>query len=349
MSSSPGPPKEAPTAQRKPPTGHAAAAASKASAIQFPRIAPELAADYERSMQRKRQPRWPAKMGVALLVFLIGAGAGLFGAWWGGLGFELEPIEGRAMTESEAARAAMGADASGSSAAASSPAPRLPTPMSARNGMSPSELPYDGSRHREAAAARVDPAPAPAPASAGENSSGASAVPATIQSSGDQPAEETPISPATASEQPAAAAAAATQGARQPATQARNADIKPTPVERRSAAPSKPRVSESERLAKQREIERIRRQAAEELKRKNQLQRQNEQARLRQPAPAPAKAGDIQMANVQPSEPARASARVAECEAAPNLFQREICKWQLCSGQWGKNGCPSYSKAPSAY
>ncbi|WP_143131451.1 hypothetical protein [Noviherbaspirillum humi] len=38
--------------------------------------------------------------------------------------------------------------------------------------------------------------------------------------------------------------------------------------------------------------------------------------------------------------------RTAQCEREPSLFAREACKWRLCSGQWGRNGCPSYHHPP---
>lgn len=36
------------------------------------------------------------------------------------------------------------------------------------------------------------------------------------------------------------------------------------------------------------------------------------------------------------------SQAVAECSNEAGLFFRERCKWRLCNGRWGKDGCPSY-------
>jgi hypothetical protein len=42
-------------------------------------------------------------------------------------------------------------------------------------------------------------------------------------------------------------------------------------------------------------------------------------------------------------------ARVMQCNNINSFFSREKCKWQVCSGQWGKNGCPSYVKPDPQY
>lgn len=36
------------------------------------------------------------------------------------------------------------------------------------------------------------------------------------------------------------------------------------------------------------------------------------------------------------------SRAVAECDNQVGLFYRERCKWRLCNGKWGKQGCPSF-------
>jgi hypothetical protein len=35
---------------------------------------------------------------------------------------------------------------------------------------------------------------------------------------------------------------------------------------------------------------------------------------------------------------------LAKCKNEDGLFYQERCKWRLCNGQWGKNGCPSYGE-----
>ena len=41
--------------------------------------------------------------------------------------------------------------------------------------------------------------------------------------------------------------------------------------------------------------------------------------------------------------------RLERCEDAPGLIRRELCKWDVCANQWGKNGCPSYPKGETLY
>lgn len=35
----------------------------------------------------------------------------------------------------------------------------------------------------------------------------------------------------------------------------------------------------------------------------------------------------------------------AQCQALDNFLGREQCKWQVCNGKWGQDGCPSYAHA----
>lgn len=42
------------------------------------------------------------------------------------------------------------------------------------------------------------------------------------------------------------------------------------------------------------------------------------------------------------------SRALAECNKEEGLFFRERCKWRLCNGRWGKQGCPSYENDRSA-
>lgn len=47
----------------------------------------------------------------------------------------------------------------------------------------------------------------------------------------------------------------------------------------------------------------------------------------------------------RPSQSARTAGTrtvLAQCEHGANLFRREQCKWQVCGGKWGEDGCPSY-------
>ena len=46
--------------------------------------------------------------------------------------------------------------------------------------------------------------------------------------------------------------------------------------------------------------------------------------------PSPIKAGSAQ-------------GSYAQCQELGNFFRREQCKWQVCNGKWGQDGCPAYS------
>ena len=35
--------------------------------------------------------------------------------------------------------------------------------------------------------------------------------------------------------------------------------------------------------------------------------------------------------------------KYAQCQERGNFLQREQCKWQVCNGKWGQDGCPSYA------
>lgn len=102
-----------------------------------------------------------------------------------------------------------------------------------------------------------------------------------------------------------------------------------------------------QRASKDREIERIRQQAAEELKKKTENRqalgahansRPSSRQTARQEAP-PVSQGGM----------SRTRTLLARCEHAANFILREQCKWQLCGGMWGKNGCPSYTQHGSFY
>lgn len=38
-----------------------------------------------------------------------------------------------------------------------------------------------------------------------------------------------------------------------------------------------------------------------------------------------------------------------QCRQKPSFFGREKCKWQVCGGRWGENGCPSYTHDVVSY
>lgn len=37
---------------------------------------------------------------------------------------------------------------------------------------------------------------------------------------------------------------------------------------------------------------------------------------------------------------------LAQCKRPDNFIAREKCKWRICSGRWGKDGCPSFRQQP---
>ena len=95
------------------------------------------------------------------------------------------------------------------------------------------------------------------------------------------------------------------------------------------------------RATKDHEFERIRKQADEELKKKAERGRPPGNAHTRSHASS-SHAVSRNDAPRASSERSR-KALLAKCERAGNFIRREQCKWRLCSGTWGKNGCPSYA------
>ena len=101
------------------------------------------------------------------------------------------------------------------------------------------------------------------------------------------------------------------------------------------------------KLAKDREIERIKQQADQELQRKLELSRAVEAKRARKQQAA--RNNPRQETAMRESRETRVRRVLAKCERNPNFFRREQCKWRLCAGMWGKNGCPSYPRQASTY
>lgn len=112
-----------------------------------------------------------------------------------------------------------------------------------------------------------------------------------------------------------------------------------------SAKAAQKRRSTHRHVAKDREIERIRQQAAEELKKKTGGGRSVKQ---HGDASAPRSARRHEAPAVV-DRSARTRAMLASCERAGNFFLREKCKWRLCGGSWGEHGCPSYQTQASSY
>ncbi|MCA1324556.1 phage tail protein [Herbaspirillum sp. alder98] len=102
----------------------------------------------------------------------------------------------------------------------------------------------------------------------------------------------------------------------------------------------------AQQLAERRAASQARRQredaaAALREQRRREAEAQLAEARARaERAPAAAVAAPAAVA--LPEAPPLAEA-VRQCSAL-SLFAREGCLWKLCSGKWGKDGCPSYQQ-----
>ena len=105
-------------------------------------------------------------------------------------------------------------------------------------------------------------------------------------------------------------------------------------------------------IAKDKENERIRQQAAEELKKKTENKRvlaAYANSRRSTSQPSSLQSSSQGAPSTTPSTSSKTLAMLARCEHTANFFLREQCKWRLCSGKWGKNGCPSYATHGNSY
>jgi hypothetical protein len=91
-----------------------------------------------------------------------------------------------------------------------------------------------------------------------------------------------------------------------------------------------------------REIERIRKQVDEELKKKSEHGRAPGDFRNGAGLTNPRDGTRRVAAASRSSREASTRATLARCERDTNLFRREFCRWQVCNGSWGRHGCPSY-------
>lgn len=209
-------------------------------------------------------------------------------------------------------------------------------------GISPSELPYDGAPPPTDEAAASDTtmvekysgASVPEPDTTPMHSAPPSEVPVS-EKERDVPAEKKSVN----EEKKARAAEAST-----PPAIARNVE-KP-----KSGGGDAVRAKKREkaRAAKEREIERIKRQADHELQRKLDTSAAEGAEAKRRLASSRRNDGRV-AASVPDTQKARVQKILGKCERASNLFRREQCKWQVCGNRWGKNGCPSYPKPVSSY
>lgn len=197
-------------------------------------------------------------------------------------------------------------------------------------GTSPGELPYDGNRIAESPSdnrsVQTDINANELPYG-GENAPGESAA-QLKRSPAETSTPEVSVAPP-AKREIAPAHSTAEKHSEQAATSVAKKASQP-PLRRRSIR----------RTNKDREIERIRQQAAEELKKKTEFQQRNSE--FRDSSSGARKPLKQQESRLISRKALAMSERLAQCEQAGNIILRERCKWQLCDGKWGKNGCPSY-------
>lgn len=255
-------------------------------------------------------PRSRPSIVYVIAVFAIGAVVGVIGAWWGG------QSSGEAL-ENDIPHALQNYGTRGVHSAAA-------------KGIALGELPYDG-----------------VPTDPGEQVH-------QVRRSGINP-EERPYAESVSSShvtQPAGPAELPSEVRQEGKSRQRAADGKP--VRSASAAgikkagttrASQKRRSTHRRAAKDREIDRIKQQAADEIKKKTDSSHS-----VKQQADSSAhRAARRQEAPTVIDKSTRTRALLASCERAENFFLREKCKWRLCGGRWGEHGCPSYQTQASSY
>lgn len=267
-------------------------------------------------------------------IFAVGAAVGLGATWWMSKPTEKPPTAAvRKIEPANQARAAKAA--SGAASAATGHA----------SGISPGELPYDG----KSPAADVDAAP---PLAVPTEKTDRIETPRTAAAPGASQAKAEPAEPL---------APIATPPTTPPKTAAQTLkDVPATAaIELPAAAPPKaqeakiakapPRRRIQQQVAKDKEIERIQQQVDDELKKKSRAGDVTDTARVRT-------AAEKRLARLADSDPPPASAggskrgALARCERdEDSLIGREMCKWKVCKGTWGKNGCPSYERQVSSH
>lgn len=271
-----------------------------------------LAALYDTPPPRRRTM---ARTGIIALIFVVGAAAGF------GITALLGGEQGASRSSFPGMHAYQGTTSAGELPydGRATAAAKWPSPEASR-GISTEELPYGG-----------------------KPSSGASM---------DKPeAIESPALPLQPSPPPGTELASETPGkAESPPLPSPSAE---KPAKRRDALRSQAKAAPTpqhrhrpqRRNEKDREIQRIRQQAEDELKKKTDR-------RTDPPYSASRGAGQKESrteAVTHGTRTAAVTAMLQQCELADNIFRREYCKWQICSGKWGKNGCPSYPPRSSAY
>jgi hypothetical protein len=277
--------------------------------------------------QFANQPPWVQQSGplhrnpisrAALMIgiFAIGAAAGLAATWWmtqppdappaAAAVRKLEPVA-RAPVANPESRASVGSPA----------------------GINPGELPYDG-------------VPPGAVGKIAPTATAAATVTKTPQRDGATTAGQNAAAAAVAAPLPAEKAQQAIAEA--PADSRDNASaLREKSYDKKVAKATHRRTPP--RMAKDKEIERIKQQAADELKKKSRNRSVTQEARYTERGASRQDKDKDASASAASGHSKRAM--LARCENASNFILRERCKWQICSGMWGKNGCPSYERQAS--
>ncbi|MDB5839864.1 MAG: hypothetical protein JWQ23_1816 [Herminiimonas sp.] len=111
-----------------------------------------------------------------------------------------------------------------------------------------------------------------------------------------------------------------------------------TPAPMKNLKKPKKRYTELARKERTEEMERLQTQAFSETTRERIGAAPNRASPLQR-----------QSARQRPARVAQASRNaLGQCQQLSNFFRREQCKWQVCDGRWGRNGCPAYARNDSA-
>jgi hypothetical protein len=194
------------------------------------------------------------------------------------------------------------------------------TPVPVAKAPDKPELPYEGASPAAAAHAPL-------------RATQAIEKPADVSSGGSEVKAEPDVKPNVT---PDAASDAQPDPVPKPPTPKAAKAVEKTAAEKQpvKTAKSKKSSSATQKIARGREISRIQQQAADELKKKTRKRRGRvEQAKRTQKASQYASPRQRHVRQV-----------LARCEKLDGVFWREQCKWRVCDGQWGRNGCPSYTR-----
>lgn len=269
---------------------------------------------------------------MMLGVFVVGAGVGLAAAWWLHRPAQVAAVPASPVRATQALPSAEG---------------RRPVVI---RGISPSELPYDGAPPpvSETLPTKADTGP---PLSAGMTSGGSDIEPqdrtGSGKSAGGAADQDVSVVAPTAKvaagkrvPEPAAAVTDVEDG-RNAARENKQASA--------SVADAAPKRRAASKSATDREIERIRRQADEELKKKTEQGRASEGARNGAHLTNGREASRKIAASSSASREASTRAMLVRCDRSSNFIRREICRWRVCNGSWGRYGCPSYKSHTPSY